>query len=102
MLSRIKAAVSLAIEDVNHHRTLQMAAALSYYFVLSLFPALILLSAALTFLPSLGLLNGILQLSARFLPLETVKLVNHVLSDIFTANRKTFLSIGMLGTLWAA
>jgi len=101
MLSRIKAAVSLAIEDVNRHRTLQMAAALSYYFVLSLFPALILLSAALAFLPSFGLLGEILAFAARFLPPDSVRLLNHLLTDIFAANRGAFLSLGMLGTLWA-
>jgi membrane protein len=101
MLRRITTAVSRAIEDVNRHRTLQMAAALSYYFVLSLFPALILLSAALAFLPSFGLLGEILAFAARFLPPDSVRLLSHLLTDIFAANRGTFLSLGMLGTLWA-
>jgi len=100
--SQFKDALSKTIEDVTRHRTLQMAAALSYYFVLSVFPALILLSAALGFLPSLGLLGQILALAARFLPPDSVRLLNHLLTDIFTANRGAFLSIGMLGTLWAA
>jgi membrane protein len=43
--------------DVNRNHTLQMAAALSYYFVLSLFPALILLSAVLAYLPVPNLFN---------------------------------------------
>jgi len=37
--------------DVERNHTMQMAAALSYYFVLSLFPALIFLSAVVAYLP---------------------------------------------------
>src|SRR5215831_1925496 len=79
-----------------------MAAALSYYFVLSLFPALIFLSAAVAYLPVPDLFNQTLALMGRFLPLDTMGLVRRVLSDVITPNRGTFLSFGILGTLWAA
>ena len=41
-LGQLKDGVLRAAEDVNRNHTLQMAAALSYYFVMSLFPALVL------------------------------------------------------------
>ena len=41
---RVKDAVWRTVEAVPQKHTLQMAAALSYYFVISLFPALVLLS----------------------------------------------------------
>jgi membrane protein len=78
-----------------------MAAALSYYFVLSLFPALILLSAAVTYLPIPGLFNQILLFMGRCLPADTMNLVRGVLADIISPNRGAFLSFGILGTLWA-
>src|SRR5437868_14513836 len=79
-----------------------MAAALAYYFVLSLFPALIFLSAVVAYLPVPDLFNQALALLARFLPGHAMGLVRRVLADIVSPNKGTFLSLGILGTLWAA
>ncbi len=81
---------------------LQMAAALAYYFVLSLFPALIFLSAVVAYLPVPDLFNQALALMARFLPADSMGLVQRVLADVVTPNRETFLSFGILGTIWTA
>ena len=89
-------------EDVVKNRTLQMAAALAYYFVLSLFPGLIFLSAVVAYLPVPDLFGQALGLMARFLPHDSMGLVRRVLADVITPNRGTFLSFGILGTLWAA
>jgi membrane protein len=98
----IRGALGRTYADLVQNHTLQMAAALSYYFVLSLFPALILLSAAVAYLPVPDLFNQTLALMGRFLPSDTMGLVGRVLSDVITPNRGTFLSFGILGTLWAA
>ena len=87
-------------DDVDRHHTLQMAAALSYYFVLSLFPALIFLSAAIAYLPIPDLSHQTLVLLAPFLPAEGMDLIRRVLDDIIRSDRGTFLSFGLLGTLW--
>jgi membrane protein len=79
-----------------------MAAALSYYFILSFFPALIFLSAVVAYLPVPDLFNEALQLMARFVPPDSMGLVRRVLADVITPNRGTFLSFGILGTLWTA
>jgi membrane protein len=102
MLAPIKHALVQTYGDLLRNHTLQMAAALSYYFVLSLFPALIFLSAAVAFLPLPDLFNQALGMMARFLPPDSMGLVRRVLSDVITPNRGTFLSFGILGTLWAA
>jgi membrane protein len=102
MLAPIKHALVQTYGDLLRNHTLQMAAALSYYFVLSLFPALIFLSAAVAFLPLPDLFNQALGMMARFLPPDSMGLVRRVLSDVITPNRGTFLSLGILGTLWAA
>jgi membrane protein len=102
MRPRIKHALALTYGDVTRKHTLQMAAALSYYFVLSLFPALILLSAVVAFLPLPDLFSQALGLMARFLPPDSMGLVRRVLSDVITPNRGTFLSLGILGTVWTA
>ena len=81
---------------------MQMAAALSYYFVLSLFPALIFLSAVVAYLPVPDLFGQILGIMGRFIPPDSMGLVRRVLGDVITPNRSAFLSVGILGTLWAA
>jgi membrane protein len=88
--------------DVVRTHALQMAAALAYYLVLSLFPALILLSAVVAYLPVPDLFNQALALMAHFLPTDAMGLVRRIVADVVSPNRGTFLSLGILGTLWAA
>lgn len=101
-LAGIKDALTRTYGDVLRNHTTQMAAALSYYFVLSLFPALIFLSAVVAFLPVPDLFNQALGMMARFLPPDSMGLIRRVLADVITPNRATFLSFGILGTIWAA
>src|SRR3954468_22963204 len=81
--------------DVLRNHTMQMAAALSYYFVLSLFPALIFLSAVVAFLPVPDLFGQALTTMSRFLPPDSMGLVRRVMADVITPNRGTFLSFGI-------
>ena len=98
----IKTALTRTYADVLRNHTLQMAAALSYYFVLSLFPSLIFLSAVVAYLPVPNLFEQALGMMARFLPADSMGLVRRVLADVITPNRGAFLSFGILGTLWTA
>jgi membrane protein len=98
----LKQALWRFADDINNKHTLQMAAALSYYFVISLFPALILLSAILAYLPVHDLLKQAFVLMGGFVPKDTLALVEKVLADVVSPNRSTFLSFGILGTLWTA
>src|SRR5882762_3567504 len=101
-MAGIKVALIGTYGDVVRNHTLQMAAALAYYFVLSLFPALIFSSAVVAYLPVPDLFNQALALLARFLPVDAMGLVRRVLADVVSPNKGTFLSLGILGTLWAA
>jgi membrane protein len=64
----IKTALTRTYHDLLRNHTMQMAAALSYYFILSLFPALIFLSAIVAYLPVPNLFDQALSMIARFLP----------------------------------
>lgn len=94
-------AFKAAYRDVVKHHTLQVSAALSYYLILSVFPALIFVSAVLATLLLPDLFGQVLGLAARLLPAETTALVQSVLRDLAT-NRKPWLSLGMVGTIWVA
>ena len=101
-LRKLKLVLVRTYADVERNHTLQMAAALSYYFVMALFPALIFLSAIVAFLPVSGLFDQALDLMSRFIPSDGMVIVRKVLADVVTPNRGTFLSVGLLGTLWTA
>jgi membrane protein len=96
----LKAALTDAMRHVQDHHTLQVAAALSYYFILALFPGLIVLSALLSLIPMPDLFGRVLVAMARLLPQETMQMVYSVLADVLYGYRRTWLSVGMLGMLW--
>src|SRR5258705_34862 len=72
----IKRALISTYGDMVRNHTLQMAAALAYYSVLSLFPGLIFLSAVVAYLPVPDLFNQALALMARFLPADAMAWLN--------------------------
>jgi membrane protein len=98
----IRRAFTGAYYDVLNHHTLQVAAALSYYLVLSVFPALIALSAVMGLIPFPDLFTRVLDLMSRLLPEDTMRMITTVLKDLLAANEKSWLSFGMIGTIWAA
>jgi len=97
-----KRALANTYHDLANHHTLQVAAALSYYFILSIFPGLILLSTVLGSIPLPDLFGSVLVTMARLLPADTMRIVYSVLGDVLSGHRRAWLSFGMLGTLWVA
>lgn len=67
----IKDALAGTYGDVLRNHTLQLAAALSYGFVLSLFPSLIVLSAIVAYLPVPNF-DQALGMMTRFLPPDSM------------------------------
>jgi len=98
----LKRALAATLRGVLENSTLQMAAALSYYLVLSIFPALMIFFAALSVLPSPGFYNRMFSLIFAVLPVQTVSMVEQVLLDILAANHSAWLSVGTIGTIWLA
>jgi membrane protein len=102
ILGGIKEALWRTVEAVQAKHTLQMGAALSYYFVISMFPAILLISAIVAYLPGANPFDRVLSLMSGFVPRESIELLHKVLSTVVTPNRSTLLSFGILGTLWTA
>jgi membrane protein len=92
-----------AWDDIQKNHTMSLAAGLSYYFVLSLFPLLILASAVVGYLPFFpNLFSTLLDTMSRIVPADSMRLVNKVLQSVINSHRGGFLTIGILGTLWTA
>ena len=96
----MKQAFACTYRDLVRHHAFQASAALSYYFVLSVFPALIFLSAIVGFISLPDLFSHVLLLMGRLLPPDTMKTVYAVLGDVLASHRITWLSFGMLGMIW--
>ncbi|MFZ3340639.1 MAG: YihY/virulence factor BrkB family protein [Terriglobales bacterium] len=97
-----KRAISATYQDVQNHHTLQVAAALSYYSILAVFPGLIFLSAVMGLIPLTDLFARTLDVMARILPPDTMRFVQSMLINLVGANHKAWLSFGMLGIIWVA
>ncbi|MGI9103109.1 MAG: YihY/virulence factor BrkB family protein [Terriglobales bacterium] len=88
--------------DLADNHTMAMAAGLSYYFVMSLFPLLIVAAAVLAYLPIPDIFDRIIGAMATVIPPDSMGLVRAVLKDVISPNKGGFLTFGILGTLWAA
>ena len=100
--TQVKGALGRTYEGVQRKHTMQMAAGLSYYFVMSLFPLLIVFAAAVAYLPVPNLFHQALGFASRFMPQESMGLVKAVLRQVITPHRGKFMSFGIIGTIWAA
>ncbi len=99
-LGRVKRVVLGTVNDVNENHIFSFAAALSYYFVMAFFPALIALAAIVAYLPIPNLFGTIIGTLARVVPPESMGLIRKVVADVISPSRGALLSFGLLGTVW--
>jgi membrane protein len=96
----LKRALASVYRSILRNRTFQIAAALSYYFALSVFPALILFFAAIASLPISPIYGHYFGLISSLFPAQAVSVVQAVLLDVLAANQRAWLSLGTVGTIW--
>ena len=82
-LKSSKIALQNTFRDIGRNHISAFAAALAYYFVLSLFPGLILLAAALACCRFPGLFPRVLDMMSRVVPSESMGLVRQISASIF-------------------
>jgi membrane protein len=99
-LRRTKRVIVGTVNDIANNHILSFAAALSYYFVLGFFPALIALAAIVAYLPVPNLFNTIVGTIARVAPAETMGLIRRIVADVISPSRGALLSFGLAGALW--
>jgi membrane protein len=78
-----------------------LSAQVSYYFSLALFPFLIFLAALVGVLPFTHAWDGILAWITHYLPPEVQTIAFDAVASL-TQSRRQFLSLGLVGSIWAA
>lgn len=78
------------------------AAALSYYFVFSLFPFLLFVVALIAYLPLQTPIEQFLGRMRPMVPPQAMALVERQLHDLLTRERPHLLTFGLLGSFWSA
>jgi membrane protein len=88
-------------QEIDNDELLDRAAALSYYFIFAMFPALLFLTTLLGLLPLPDLMGRLMGYANRVLPGDAATLVQRTLDEIVQGARGGLLSIGALAALWA-
>jgi membrane protein len=92
----------IVYDELWRTRAFTIAAALAFYFLLSMVPLLIVFSSLLQFVPIPNVFQQLLDLLAELVPADSMSFVERIVSDILTPNRGKLLSFGVLGYLWSA
>jgi membrane protein len=88
--------------ELGEDEIVDRAAALSYYFLFALFPALLFLTALLGMLPIPGLMERLMEYVAQALPGDAASVIRKTLEEIVRGSRGSLLSLGALTALWAS
>lgn len=78
------------------------AAALTFYLLLALFPAMIFLLSLLPYLPVPNLNSTIMNIIADFLPKQSAELFTGVIQEVTTERSSGLISFGFIAAIWAA
>jgi membrane protein len=87
--------------EVVADNCLGLAAQLSYYFFLALFPALLFIVAVMSFFPLSNLMDTVITTLGRVAPREVLVIIQEQLRDIGNQDHGGLLTLGMLGTIWS-
>ncbi|MET3319431.1 UNVERIFIED_ORG: membrane protein [Peribacillus simplex] len=88
------------IKEIKEDRVTGLAAEQAYYYLLALFPLLILL---LSILPYLNIdIQTTMDTIKTFMPTETVEVIEENIINILSERNGGLLTFGFLGTIWSA
>jgi membrane protein len=101
-LLHFKNAAVRVVRDMERNHTMAFAAALSYYFILALFPFLIFLSTVVAYLPLPDFFGQVMGLVARVVPAASMDPLRNLMKDTILSRHSRLLTFGILFTLWSA
>ncbi|MBF0364093.1 MAG: YihY/virulence factor BrkB family protein [Oligoflexia bacterium] len=87
-------------ERSEEHETFALAAQLTYYLLLAFFPFLIFLISIISYTPLAS--DRFINEMAYFFPAYVYKIIKDTIHEILKARGADTLSLGMIGTVWAA
>jgi membrane protein len=90
------------VREIAEDHVTERAAALSYYFLFALFPALLFLTALLSFLPLAGLIERLMAYVRDVLPADAATTVERTIAEVLRVRRTGLASLGLLVTVWAS
>lgn len=93
--------VKRTITEIMEDNVLGLAAQLSFYFVLAMFPALIFMVALVSYLPY-DVIGEAIAAMSRFAPPEVVTIVREQLRSIAASKDGGLLTLGVLFALWSS
>ena len=88
--------------EINEDDCLGLAAQLSYYFFLALFPAVLFLIAIASFFPLENLTDDMLKTLGPLAPPEVLRFLQDQLQRLSNADSGGILTVGFLGTVWSS
>jgi membrane protein len=88
-------------DEVVTDDCVDLAAQMSYYFALSLFPFLIVLAATVGWLPSTSLWHNLAQWITDYLPTDSRRMVFTTILNL-TQSSPGIFSLGLVATIWTA
>lgn len=97
----IPRSVGRILEDIQRDDCLDLAAQMSFYFVMALFPFLIVVGSIVGWLPSTHLWNDMARWLAHYLPGRSRRMVFEAITDL-TRYHSEFFSFGLAATIWIA
>ena len=100
--TQIKLVLKGTLDGIIENHLFLMAAGLSYYFIISLFPALVLFFAVAAYFPVSNVSDKFMGMLSGFIPSSQLTLIATTIQDVVKPNRNILLSIGLLGVLWTA
>jgi membrane protein len=88
--------------EIKNDNVSNGAAALAYYWMLAIFPAMIALLSLLPYLPIPNLQQSVMDLLGQLLPGDASKMFTGTVQEVVSHRKGGLLSVGLLVTIWAA
>ncbi len=88
--------------EIKNDNVSNGAAALAYYWMLAIFPAMIMLLSLIPYLPIPHLQQSMMELLSQLLPGDASKMFTGTVQEVVSQRKGGVLSLGLVLTLWAA
>jgi membrane protein len=90
------------IREIAEDNCLGLAAQLAFYFLLALFPALLVLVTLLAYMPVEHAMDALLDALSTVAPVEVLEVVRGEMHDVAAEGSAGLLTLGILGAIWSS